>query len=215
MRVIVRAIKDLVAAGFRLASKPCNTGERLTRYAMYQRLAGCVPPLGLPTAKGSVLSISGSALLGQVLGISPAIMVDASYPDYNVLNLSFPDERFDLVLFDQVLEHVEGNPQDAIDEIYRVLKPGGLLICGTVLVYPIHAYPSDFWRFTPEGLKLLCSDFSEIVEYGGWGNMYVWFLAWLGLHQEPVPLCRWHPIHKVASFNDPNWKIVTWVVARK
>jgi ubiquinone/menaquinone biosynthesis C-methylase UbiE len=96
------------------------------------------------------------------------------------LNLSFPDERFDLVLFDQVLEHVEGNSQDAIDEIYRVLT-GGLRICGTVHVYPIHAYPSDFWPFTPEGLKLLCSDYLETVECGGWGNIYLRFLAWLGL----------------------------------
>jgi hypothetical protein len=47
MRVmIVRAIKHLVAAGFRLASKPCNIGERLTRYAMYQSLAKCVRPFG-------------------------------------------------------------------------------------------------------------------------------------------------------------------------
>jgi SAM-dependent methyltransferase len=120
-----------------------------------------------------------------------------------------------VVFFDQVLEHVEGNPQQAVDEILRVLKPGGVMVCATVLVYPIHGYPSDFWRFTPEGLKLLCGKFNDIIDYGGWGNMYVWMLAWLGLHQEPVPLCRWHPLYRVATRNDSNWKIVTWIVARK
>ena len=72
-----------------------------------------------------------------------------------------------------------------------------------------------FWRFTPEGLVLLCKRYSEIIDVGGWGNMYVWFVVWLGLHDMPVPLCRWHPLHWVAMRNDDNWKIVTWIVAKK
>ena len=30
-----------------------------------------------------------------------------------------------------------------------------------------------------------------------------------------VPHAKWHPFHKLAMKNDPNWPIVTWVVARK
>jgi ubiquinone/menaquinone biosynthesis C-methylase UbiE len=109
---------------------------------------------------GRILSISGSSYLCGVLKISAQLVVEADYPDHNVLYLSYEPDQFDMVLFDQVLEHVEGNPQQAIDELYRVLKPGGLLICATVLVYPIHGYPSNYWRFTPEGLKLMCRRFS-------------------------------------------------------
>jgi SAM-dependent methyltransferase len=153
--------------------------------------------------------------LADVLGIGRQTLIDADYPEHNVLNLAFPDDSFDMVLFDQVLEHVQGDPAHAIEELRRVLKSGRVLVCGTVLVYPIHGYPSDYWRFTPEGLRLLCKGFSEIVECDGWGNMYVWVLALLGLHQEQVPQSRWHPLYKAAVLNDPNWKIVTWIVARK
>jgi SAM-dependent methyltransferase len=159
--------------------------------------------------------VSGSQHLGEVIGLNAQTIISADYPEHNVLDLVFADDSFDVVLFDQVLEHVEGNPQDALDELYRVLKPNGVLFCATVLVYPIHGYPSDFWRFTPNGLKLLCRRFSEIIDCGGWGNMYVWFVAWLGLHQRPVPPRPSHPLHKIATKNDDNWKIVTWIVARK
>jgi len=30
-----------------------------------------------------------------------------------------------------------------------------------------------------------------------------------------VPHAKWHPFHKLAMKNDPDWPIVTWVVARK
>jgi SAM-dependent methyltransferase len=42
----------------------------------------------------------------------------------NVESLSFPDDSFDLVTSNDVLEHVN-LPERAIAEVYRVLKPGG------------------------------------------------------------------------------------------
>ncbi|MBD0318980.1 MAG: class I SAM-dependent methyltransferase, partial [Gemmatimonadetes bacterium] len=40
--------------------------------------------------------------------------------------LPFPDASFDLVILDNVLEHVTDRPK-TLDEIHRVLAPGGLL----------------------------------------------------------------------------------------
>jgi len=42
-------------------------------------------------------------------------------------NLDFPDNEFDLVFSNSVLEHVR-NPKKALQEIYRVIKPGGKLL---------------------------------------------------------------------------------------
>ncbi len=69
-----------------------------------------------------------------------------------------PDESMGLVLNLESLEHLS-HPQRAIDEIYRVLRPDGLLILGTVMHFKIHRCPKDYWRFTPDGLELLLSRF--------------------------------------------------------
>ena len=44
-------------------------------------------------------------------------------------NLDFPDNEFDFVFSISVLEHVK-NPKKALQEMYRVLKPGGKLLLG-------------------------------------------------------------------------------------
>jgi len=69
------------------------------------------------------------------------------------------DESMGLVLNLESLEHI-AYPQKATDEIWRVLKPGGLLILTTVMTFKIHRTPKDYWRFTPDGLELLLHHFS-------------------------------------------------------
>jgi hypothetical protein len=72
-----------------------------------------------------------------------------------------------------------------------------------------------FWRFTPAALRYLARDFSEILAVDGFGNRSIWFLEWAGLRFYPVPIAKWHPIHRIATRNDPLWPVITWVVARK
>jgi SAM-dependent methyltransferase len=169
----------------------------------------------LPGKNGHVLSISGSAHLAELVGLIPSEIVPADYPQYNFLALDFPDASFDYIISDQVLEHVEGNPQQAIDESHRVLRPGGIAIHTTCFINPIHGFPKDFWRFTPDALSLLHKNWSEIIEVGGWGNFQTWIAAKDGIRFSGVPHAKWHPLHKLAIKNDPLWPIVTWIVARK
>jgi ubiquinone/menaquinone biosynthesis C-methylase UbiE len=44
-------------------------------------------------------------------------------------NFPFPDQAFDGVVLDNVLEHII-DPTDILSELRRVLKPGGTLIVG-------------------------------------------------------------------------------------
>lgn len=76
--------------------------------------------------------------------------------------LGFADARFDVVLCTEVLEHLP-EPQKAIDEIFRVLKPGGELLLTTRFLFPIHDAPHDYFRYTKYGLRYLLRRF-EIVE---------------------------------------------------
>lgn len=71
---------------------------------------------------------------------------------------SIEENSIGLVLLLESLEHIE-QPQRALDEIYRVLKPNGLLILTTVLGMGIHRCPKDYWRFCPDGIELLLSKF--------------------------------------------------------
>ncbi|HEY7562823.1 MAG TPA: HAD-IA family hydrolase [Gaiellaceae bacterium] len=48
----------------------------------------------------------------------------------NAQHLSFPDESFDKVLLSEVIEHVP-EPERAVEEAARVLRPGGLLVVST------------------------------------------------------------------------------------
>jgi SAM-dependent methyltransferase len=150
-----------------------------------------------------------------VLGFSDDQVLDVSYPEYNLLELPFPENSFDYVVSDQVLEHVEGNPQVAMDEALRVLKPGGIGVHTTCFINPIHNRPGDYWRFTPKALALLAGKHASIIEADGWGNPYVWIYDWMGLRFEPIPNSSWHPSHWLATKNVKDWPISTWVVAKK
>lgn len=166
-----------------------------------------------------VLSVSRSQRLVELFrAVESAQVLEANYPEASILELPFATGEFDLVVSDQVLEHVVGDPQRAIDESRRVLKPGGLALHTTCLIQPIHKdarSPNDLWRFTPEALRWLCRDFSRVVDVGGWGSPYVWLAVALGLRYEPVPHAPWHPLHRLAMSNDPRWPIHTWVAAEK
>lgn len=66
----------------------------------------------------------------------------------------FKDDTFDCILCTEVLEHCYA-PWKAADEMFRVLKPGGILLLSTRFVYPLHDTPRDYYRFTKYGLEQL------------------------------------------------------------
>ena len=65
--------------------------------------------------------------------------------------LPFPSNSFDTVLLMNVLEHLQ-EPTKLLNESFRVLKPGGKLIGIVPFMFPYHADPEDFQRFTHEGI---------------------------------------------------------------
>ncbi len=185
------------------------------RYFMYEKLSTVINDPNEGEGK-KLLCISHSNILIDRLGLGKAELIEANYPEHNAIDLrAFGSGEFDYVVSDQVLEHVEGDPQAVFNESLRLLKPGGIAVHTTVFVFPIHGYPSDFWRFTPECLKMLAKQFSEVIEVGGFGNRALWIIDLLGLNAYNVPHAKWHPLHIVATTNMKRWPALTWVVAKK
>jgi len=74
--------------------------------------------------------------------------------------IALDNEVAGAVLSMDTLEHVE-YPRRALGEIHRILKPGGIVILSSVMAFPIHGYPNDYWRFTPEGFRSLLKQFEN------------------------------------------------------
>jgi SAM-dependent methyltransferase len=98
--------------------------------------------------------------------------------------LPFPDETFDLVVSQEVLEHVR-DPFRAMQEMRRALKEGGVIYCQVPFIIGYHPGPTDFWRFTREGIRELveqanleCLEVTMAVGAGtGFYRIAVEFLA--------------------------------------
>src|SRR5215472_13630172 len=103
-----------------------------------------------PGARGLVVGAGSTnlhpALINLDLVPNPTVHVCASAE-----HLPFPDAVFDLVLSQEVLEHVR-DPFQAMREMKRVLKTGGVLYCQVPFIIGYHPGPTDFWRFTREGI---------------------------------------------------------------
>jgi SAM-dependent methyltransferase len=80
-------------------------------------------------------------------------------------HLPFPPEIFQRVECDAVLEHVR-EPSEVVDEIFRVLAPGGHAHLVVPFCHPFHEYPQDFRRFTLDGLRALAGPMEVVAE--GW-----------------------------------------------
>ncbi|HAD11212.1 MAG TPA: hypothetical protein DCF33_02120 [Saprospirales bacterium] len=61
------------------------------------------------------------------------------YEVNNALALSYPDQSFDLIVSCEVIEHV-GQPEKMIQEMARVLKPGGLAF----MTFPSREFPFTY-----------------------------------------------------------------------
>lgn len=91
-------------------------------------------------------------------------------PDYHpdiigdVQNLDLASESIGAFICIAVLEHLE-EPWRAVQEMHRVLMPGGYCFIYIPFLYyyhPLDGYYKDFYRFTSDGIKHLTRNFTSV-----------------------------------------------------
>ena len=111
-------------------------------------------------------------------------------------NINLPSDSVGTVLCLDTLEHVE-YPYRALKEIHRILKPHGIAVISSVMDYPIHDHPNDYWRFTPEAFRSILKPFSDsFIGFAG-DESFPHTVVGIGFKGEPPPLAEFRKKYKV------------------
>ncbi len=158
---------------------PFNMDRYIIRQAIVNALKGELPKFsGTLLDVGCGFSPYKSLVLAPPSHVANYIGLDLENNTYQKPDLVWDGERIplednsvDCAIATEVLEHCF-MPQQILDEIYRVLKPGGLFFLTTPFVWPLHDMPHDYFRYTPNCLESLLSNSGyeqiAISPLGGW-----------------------------------------------
>ena len=128
------------------------------------------------------------------------------YPDFDLCDPPSALESFDLVICEQVLEHVR-DPCTAAATLSALCRDGGRVLVSTPFLLRIHDHPGDYWRFTPDGLRIL-------LEANGLS--VAWVHSWGNRAAVRANLSRWKTYRRWRSLdNDERTPIVVWALAEK
>jgi hypothetical protein len=128
-----------------------------------------------------------------------------NYPSFDLCAELDSELEFDVVICEQVLEHVV-DPCAAVANLRQLCAAGGHVIVSTPFLVKVHELPiyamNDYWRFTPRGLQTLLERTGlQVDTVGSWGNRACvvgnldrWsaYRPWHSLRNEPdLPLQVW------------------------
>lgn len=133
-----------------------------------------------------------------------------NYPEFDLCAPIEVDDRFDVVICEQVLEHVI-DPFLAAEHLFELTRPGGHLVVSTPFLIKQHELPLfamfDYWRFTPRGLKVMLERAGFVVDrVDSWGNR----LGVIGNLDRWSAHRRWLPLQ-----NRRDLAVVVWAFAHR
>jgi SAM-dependent methyltransferase len=132
---------------------------------------------------------------------------EMNYPAYDICNDKL-DQQFDLVIADQVFEHLLW-PYRAGRNVFDMVKPGGYFMVMTPFMIRIHDVPVDCSRWTETGIRYFlaeCGFDLTTIKTGAWGNR----------DALKANLVTWARVGWRKRFpNEPAYPQSIWALARK
>lgn len=180
--------------------------EHWQRRVMNERVDAHLAALGPPRLSAAEISGDNHAAKPWASFTSldfPAFDLCAELDESNT-------ERFDVVICEQVLEHVV-DPCAAAANLRGLCAPGGRVIVSTPFLIKVHELPMyemrDYWRFTPRGLRTLLERAGlEVESVDSWGNRQ----CVIGNLDRWAAYRRWHSLA-----NNPDTPVQVWAFARR
>jgi len=84
--------------------------------------------------------------------IAPGRNVDLIMPSKYIIPIA--ENSVEILISGQCFEHVD-KPWELIKDVYRVLSPSGMCVITAPAKCAIHEYPKDYWRFYPDGMRVI------------------------------------------------------------
>ena len=160
----------------------------------------------------SIYEVQSYGAIHEILSVLPHYLCSEYFEDLfpgeihhsgirceNLERLSFAENSFDLVISQDVLEHVS-DPDKAFKEIHRVLKPGG---CHLFTV-PIHEGKKTIKRAKAKDKKVInllppvyhgnpVKEITEYLVFTDWGDDIIEYLDSLGFPTQIIVSSKFYP----------------------
>jgi SAM-dependent methyltransferase len=127
------------------------------------------------------------------------------FPEFDIIKDRL-DEKFDVIIADNVFEHLR-DPYQAARNVAAMLSDKGVFLLATPFLIRVHGFPGDFTRWTPEGLKAFLEDCGFESEIRSWGNRKA----------VSANLADWRCYGwglRTSLRNEPNFPAMVWAYAR-
>ena len=174
------------------------------RKIMYEETKRLVEQLG--PSELAALEISGLRW-GSLCKFKSYKSVD--FPEYDLCAAPLP-EQFDLVIADQVFEHLLW-PYRAGKNVYEMVRPGGHFLVMTPFLVRVHAHPTDCSRWTETGIRHLLAECGfpiDLIRTGSWGNLSC-------VRAELTRFRRYRRLFRHSLRDQHQYPIQVWALATK